>query len=71
MPELPKPVNAECAYGTYKSREQVEGKTLHYTRAYEIKDVYVPTQKLDEVKGFLNQIAADERSSAVPRRVNQ
>lgn len=68
--ELPKPVNAECAYGMYKSKVEVEGNTLHYTRTYEIKDVYVPTQKLDEVKGFLNQIAADERSSAVLRRAN-
>lgn len=44
--------------------------TLHYMRTYEIKDVYVPTQKLDEVKSFLNQIAADERSNAVLRRAN-
>lgn len=68
--ELPKPVNAECPYGMYKSKVEVEGNTLHYTRTYEIKDVYVPTQKLDEVKSFLNQIAADERSSAVLRRAN-
>lgn len=39
--ELPKPVNAECPYGSYKSQVQVEGNTLHYTRTYEIKDVYV------------------------------
>ena len=68
--ELPKPVNAECPYGMYKSKVEVEDNTLHYTRTFEIKDVYVPTQKLDEVKSFLNQIAADERSSAVLRRAN-
>jgi len=68
--ELPKPVNVECPYGSYKSQVQMSGNTLHYTRTYEIKDVYVPTEKLDEVKGFLNQIAADERASAVLRRAN-
>lgn len=68
--ELPKAVNVECPYGSYKSKVEVEGKTLHYTRTYEIKDVYVPTEKLDEVKGFLSQIAADERASAVLRRAN-
>jgi Domain of Unknown Function with PDB structure (DUF3857)/Transglutaminase-like superfamily len=68
--EVPKPVNAECPYGMYRSKVEVEGNTLHYTRTYEIKDVYVPTQKLDEVRSFLNQIAADERSSAVLRRAN-
>jgi hypothetical protein len=66
--ELPKAVDVECPYGSYKSQVQVAGNTLHYTRTYEIKDVYVPTQKLDEVKTFLNQIAADEHASAILRR---
>jgi hypothetical protein len=69
--ELPKPVQAECAYGSYKSEVQVANNVLHYKRTYEIKDVLVPTQKLDEVRDFFHQIAADERSSAVLRRANQ
>ena len=68
--ELPKPVLAECAYGTYKSEVQVADNVLHYKRTYEIKDVVVPTQKLDEVRDFFHQISADERSSAVLRRAN-
>jgi transglutaminase-like putative cysteine protease len=66
--ELPKPVKAECAYGSYKSEVQVTGNVLHYKRTYEITDVMVPTQKLDEVKDFFHQIAADEHSSAIFRR---
>jgi transglutaminase-like putative cysteine protease len=66
--ELPKAVDVECSYGSYKSQVQVAGNTLHYTRTYEIKDVYVPTQNLDKVKTFLNQIAADEHASAILRR---
>ncbi len=66
--ELPKPVKAECPYGTYKSEVQVNGNVLHYKRTYEITDVIVPTQKLDEVKDFFHQIAADEHSSAILRR---
>ena len=68
--ELPKPVLAECAYGTYKSEVQVADNVLHYKRTYEIKDVVVPTQKLDEVRDFFHQISADERASAVLRRAN-
>jgi hypothetical protein len=68
--ELPKPVLAECAYGTYKSEVQVADNVLHYKRTYEIKDVVVSSQKLDEVRDFFHQIAADERSSAVLRRAN-
>jgi transglutaminase-like putative cysteine protease len=66
--ELPKPVDAECAYGTYKSQVLVANNVLHYKRTYEIKDVLVPTKNLDEVRDFFHQIAADERSSAVLRR---
>lgn len=68
--ELPEPVKAECAYGTYKSEVKVDGNKLHYNRTYEIRDIYVPTQKLAEVKDFFQQIAADEHSSAVLRRAN-
>jgi transglutaminase-like putative cysteine protease len=68
--ELPKPVQAECAYATYKSEVQVANNVLHYKRTYEIKDVVVPTQKLDEVRDFFHQIADDEKSSAVLRRAN-
>jgi Domain of Unknown Function with PDB structure (DUF3857)/Transglutaminase-like superfamily len=68
--ELPNPVKAECPYGTYKSEVEVSGNVLHYKRTYEITDVIVPTQKLDEVKDFFHQIAADEHSSAILRRAN-
>ena len=66
--ELPKPVKAECPYGTYQSEVQVSGNVMHYKRTYEITGVIVPTQKLDEVKDFFHQIAADEHSSAILRR---
>lgn len=68
--ELPQPVEAQCDYASYKSEVQVTGDVLHYKRTYEIKDVYVPTQKLAEVRDFFEQVANDERSSAVLRRVS-
>lgn len=30
--ELPGPVKAECEYGSYRSKIQVTGNTLHYKR---------------------------------------
>jgi hypothetical protein len=68
--ELPQPVKAECAYGSYKSEVKVEGNKLHYKRTYQINDLMVPTQKLNEVRDFFHQIAVDERSSAILRRAN-
>jgi hypothetical protein len=69
--ELPRPVQVDCAYGSYKSEIKVTDGTLHYKRTYEIKEIIVPTEKLDEVRNFFKEIAADERSTAVLRRVNQ
>ena len=66
--ELPKPVEAECEYASYKSDVQVAGNTLHYKRTYVVKDVMVPTPKLNDVRDFFRQVAADERSSAVLKR---
>jgi transglutaminase-like putative cysteine protease len=68
--ELPQPVYAKCAYATYKSEVQVTGNVLQYKRTYEITDLVAPIQKLDEVRDFFHQIAADEKSSAVLRRAN-
>jgi len=68
--ELPLPVNTECAYGRYKSEVKVDGNKLHYKRTYEINDLMVPTQKLNELRDFFHQIAADERASAILRRAN-
>jgi hypothetical protein len=65
---LPKPVNAECAYATYKSETSVADGVLHYKRTFEIKDVTVPTEKLAEVRDFLQQVVADQQSSVVLKR---
>jgi Domain of Unknown Function with PDB structure (DUF3857)/Transglutaminase-like superfamily len=66
--ELPKPVDAECEYASYKSDVQVTGNTLHYKRTYVVKDVMVPTMKVNDVRDFFRQVAADERTSAVLKR---
>jgi transglutaminase-like putative cysteine protease len=66
--ELPRPVDADCPYASYKTDVQVTGDVLHYKRTYEVKDVYVPADKLSELRAFFAKIADDERSSAVLRR---
>jgi hypothetical protein len=67
--ELPPPIEAKCDYGSYSSSVEVNGSTLHYKRTYEIKDLTVPPEKLDTFREFLRQINADERQSAVLRKV--
>ena len=69
MDELPPPVEASCGFAEYKSQSEAAGNVLRYTRNYTIKDVLVPTERLDELKKFYRQVSADERSSAVLKRV--
>jgi hypothetical protein len=66
---LPKPVQADCDYATYHSETKVSDGVLHYHRTFEIKEVMIPTEKLPGVRDFLQQIAADQQSAAVLRRV--
>lgn len=67
--ELPPPAQAESSFGEYRSKILVEGNVLHYTRTYQIKGVWIPTERLDELKKFFRQVAADERSNVVLKRV--
>jgi len=68
--ELPSPVDVECAYASYKSNVKMNGNTLHYQRTYIVKDIAVPTAKLNDVRDFFRQVAADERTSAVLKQAN-
>lgn len=65
---LPKPVQVDCDYASYKSETKVADGVLHYKRTFEIKDVMVPTENLLAVRDFLQQVAADQQSSVVLRR---
>ena len=62
-PTLPK-------YRNSRASPAVVSHIRTHKRTYEIADVIVPTQELDEVKDFFHQIATDERASAILRRAN-
>ncbi|HTZ74518.1 MAG TPA: DUF3857 and transglutaminase domain-containing protein, partial [Candidatus Aquilonibacter sp.] len=66
--DLPKPVQADCPYASYKSETTFAGGALHYKRSFEVKDVMVPVEKLPEIRAFLQQVAADQQSAAVLKR---
>ncbi|MGH9787880.1 MAG: DUF3857 domain-containing transglutaminase family protein [Candidatus Acidiferrales bacterium] len=66
--EVPPPVEVEYDFASYKSKVEVEGNRLRYQREYVVKDVRVPTERLNELKEFYRRIAADERASVVLKR---
>jgi len=66
--EVPPPLEADCGAAAYRSKVEVTANVLRYDRQYTVKGVTVPTDRLDELKKFFRQIAADERNSAVLKR---
>ncbi len=68
--ELPPPVNADYSFASYHSKAEVAGRTLKYTRTFEIKELSVPVSKVEELKMFYRAIGGDERSNAVLKHTN-
>ena len=66
--ELPEPVEVSTGATSYKSKAEMKGNVLYYTRLYQITDVRVPAEGQKELKQFYRQVAADERSTAVFKR---
>jgi hypothetical protein len=63
--ELPPPIDVEYSFGSYHSKTEAVGDTIHYTRTAEIKELSVPVSKSDDLKKFYRIIATDERNTAV------
>jgi hypothetical protein len=63
--ELPPPIDVEFSFGSYHSKTEAQGQTLHYARTMEIRELSVPVSKIDELKTFYRIISTDERNTAV------
>jgi hypothetical protein len=63
--DLPPPVNAEYSFASYHSKTEVNGNTLKYTRTFEVKELSVPLDKVEDLKKLYRIIASDERNTAV------
>jgi hypothetical protein len=66
--ELPPPTTLDTSFAEYHSKVEMEGKVLRYQRELRIKEVFIPTARLPELKRFYRQVAADENRSAVLKR---
>jgi hypothetical protein len=63
--DLPPPVNADFDFAAYHSKAEKDGNLLRYTRVFEVKQLSVPLNRMDDLKKFYRIIATDERNSAV------
>ncbi|HEV2578062.1 MAG TPA: DUF3857 and transglutaminase domain-containing protein [Acidobacteriaceae bacterium] len=66
--ELPDPVKEDAGFATYQSSTVLNGRTLHYTRTYTVRQVSLPPDKYPELQRFVATIAADEDSRVVLKR---
>jgi len=63
--DLPPPVNADYSFASYHSKTEVNGSTLKYSRTFEVKELSVPVNKVEELRRLYRIIASDERNTAV------
>jgi transglutaminase-like putative cysteine protease len=71
LDELPPPINLDDGFASYRSKTEIVGRTLRYTRTFEIKDLSVPVSEAQKLRQFYRVIADDERNSAVLKRVSR
>ncbi len=69
--DAPHPMQADAPFASYKSQIQVDNGKIHYTRTYQVKQVLVPVDQLGELRQFNREVATDETSSVVLRKISQ
>ena len=65
--DVPARVDADFSFASYHSKTEVNGNRIHYSRAFEIKELSVPVKSADELMKFYRMITNDERSMVVLR----
>ena len=63
--DVPPPLDLDYSFASYHSKTEAQGNILRYTRTFEIKELSVPMNKMDELKKFYRAINGDERNTAV------
>jgi len=69
--DLPPAVDAEYPFAVYHSKTEAVGRTLKYTRVFEMKSVSVPVAQADQLKELYRIINNDERMPAVLKRTSR
>ena len=65
--DVPPPVDADYGFASYHSKSEVNGHVLRYTRTFEVRELSVPLNKIDDLKTLYRIISTDERNTAVLR----
>ena len=63
--EKPESVKYDYRFAAYKNETTISEHTLKYNRLYELRDLKIPLERLEELKQLYRQIADDERAYTV------
>lgn len=63
--ELPPAVNEDYGFASYRSKTELAGGKLRFSRSFEIKQLSVPAAKAAQLRDLYRIIADDERRTAV------
>ncbi len=63
--EIPQTVKYDYPFAAYNSETRIAEHALHYSRTYQLKDVQVPVEQLENLKKFFREIADDERGYTI------
>ena len=69
--ELPPPMDVEYSFGSYHSKTEAQGQTLHYVRSVEIKELSVPVRFVDDLLNlvvFLLRLGGRQRLVILGRK---
>jgi hypothetical protein len=65
LEEMPQSVKYDYGFASYKSQTKIAEHTLQYNRVYEIRDVKIPLNRVNDLKKLYRQIAQDERAYTI------
>jgi hypothetical protein len=68
LDSLPEPVDVDNGFAAYHSKTEMIGRTLRYTRSYEIYKLSVPADRAQDLRSLYRTIEADERGEVVMKR---
>jgi transglutaminase-like putative cysteine protease len=62
---LPEPVDIDVGFAAYRSRTELAGAALKYTRSYELRELRITAAQVAEFQRLHAAIARDERAMAI------
>lgn len=66
--DVPAPVNVDMGFAAYKSKIEVTGARLRYSREFVRRDVLIPSNRTDDLHKLQGIIGADENNAVVLKR---